>query len=161
MTAFLAVFNLIPRWLLAGLLAAAVALYGVTQVKLIGARLSLANAQATVVTLNTAIEEANARAAIQKSTLEANVLKAKNEATIREELLRTSAASAQSESDGLRDDLAAIRGQLGQLSRDAVAERAVAISVVLDQCARRYQGLAAVADRHVSDLKTLMAAWPK
>ena len=161
MTAFLAVFNLIPRWLLAALLAAAVALFVAREISLVSSRLDLSRVHAKVVMLETAIAQADARATLQKAALESIVLKAKNEATIREELLRTAIASAQSESDGLRDDLTAIRGQLGQLSRDALAERATAVSLVLDQCARRYQSMAAVADRHVSDLKTLMAAWPK
>lgn len=165
MTALLA---MIPRWLLIAAIAALLALTGVQYIELVGvrsdrdsARTEVDSALTEVSTLRTAIADANTRAAQQAADLSATVLKAQNEAKIREAALRGAAAAAATQSDGLRDDLAAERLRYDQLSRDAVVERAAATSNVLADCSRRYQGMAAIADRHASDVKTLIEAWPK
>ena len=46
-------------------------------------------------------------------------------------------------------------------SHNACLDRAAAIRVVLDQCGAAHQELGERADRHASDVKTLMDAWPK
>ena len=158
MTALLA---MIPRWLLIAATAALLALTGVQYIELVGVRSDRDTARTEVSTLRTAIADANTRAAQQAADLSATVLKAQNEAKIREAALRGAAAAAATQSDGLRDDLAAERLRYDQLSRDAVVERAAATSNVLADCSRRYQGMAAIADRHASDVKTLIEAWPK
>jgi hypothetical protein len=158
MTALLA---MIPRWLLIAATAALLALTGVQYIELVGVRSDRDTARTEVSTLRTAIADANTRAARQAADLSATVLKAQNEAKIREAALRGAAAAAATQSDGLRDDLAAERLRYDQLSRDAVVERAAATSNVLADCSRRYQGMAAIADRHASDVKTLIEAWPK
>ena len=158
MTALLA---MIPRWLLIAAIAALLALTGVQYIELVGVRSDRDSARTEVSTLRTAIADANTRAAQQAADLSATVLKAQNEAKIREAALRGAAAAAATQSDGLRDDLTAERLRYDQLSRDAVVERAAAISNVLADCSRRYQGMAAIADRHASDVKTLIEAWPK
>lgn len=158
MTALLA---MIPRWLLIAAIAALLALTGVQYIELVGVRSDRDSARTEVSTLRTAIADANTRAAQQAADLSATVLKAQNDAKIREAALRGAAAAAATQSDGLRDDLAAERLRYDQLSRDAVVERAAATSNVLADCSRRYQGMAAIADRHASDVKTLIEAWPK
>ena len=158
MTALLA---MIPRWLLIAAIAALLALTGVQYIELVGVRSDRDSARTEVSTLRTAIADANTRAAQQAADLSATVLKAQNEAKIREAALRGAAAAAATQSDGLRDDLTAERLRYDQLSRDAVVERAAATSNVLADCSRRYQGMAAIADRHASDVKTLIEAWPK
>jgi hypothetical protein len=158
MTALLA---MIPRWLLIAATAALLALTGVQYIELVGVRSDRDSARTEVSTLRTAIADANTRAAQQAADLSATVLKAQNDAKIREAALRGAAAAAATQSDGLRDDLAAERLRYDQLSRDAVVERAAATSNVLADCSRRYQGMAAIADRHASDVKTLIEAWPK
>jgi hypothetical protein len=158
MTALLA---MIPRWLLIAAIAALLALTCVQHIELVGVRSDRDTARTEVSTLRTAIADANTRAAQQAADLSATVLKAQNEAKIREAALRGAAAAAATQSDGLRDDLTAERLRYDQLSRDAVVERAAATSNVLADCSRRYQGMAAIADRHASDVKTLIEAWPK
>jgi hypothetical protein len=158
MTALLA---MIPRWLLIAAIAALLALTGVQYIELVGVRSDRDSARTEVSTLRTAIADANTRAAQQAADLSATVLKAQNDAKIREAALRGAAAAAATQSDGLRDDLTAERLRYDQLSRDAVVERAAATSNVLADCSRRYQGMAAIADRHASDVKTLIEAWPK
>lgn len=74
--------------------------------------------------------------------------------------LRRAADSARAESIGLRDAIAT-------LSRQPVAEatasnqRATAVGELLAECGDKYQALGAVADRHASDVKTLVEAWPE
>lgn len=88
------------------------------------------------------------------------VIEAQNAAANRERDLRGAAA-------GARAALVGLSSSADQALRDAATshaactERAAAIRVVLDQCGAAYQELGAVADRHVSDIQTLVAAWPK
>lgn len=154
-------FDLVPKWLLAAAVAALLALSGWQAFQLAGTRADVATAQRDAAALQLAIADANTRAAQQAAALSQAVTKAQNEAKSRENTLRAAADSARSESDGLRNDLNALRGQYDQLSRDAVIERAAAVGVVLDQCARQYQGLAEKADRHANDVRTLIEAWPR
>lgn len=156
-----AIIALIPRWILLAAMAALVAFGCVQAVQLSVARASLSSARQEAAALHVAIADANAQAAQQAADLTATVLKAQNDARTREAALRSAAAAAATESDGLRDDIAASRSQLDKLSRDAVVDRAAAIGAVLSQCAAQHQGLAQRCDRHVSDIRTLMQAWPR
>ena len=89
-----------------------------------------------------------------------NVIDAQNAATIRDRGLRDAAAGARAALVGLHD-------AAGRAMRDAEAshstcvDAATAQRAVLTQCAESYQGMAEVADRHVSDIKTLIDASPK
>ena len=168
MTAILALLDLVPRWLLAAAIAALSALVVVDyvriaaiQVELAGAATDLADSRTEVASLNTAIAQAATRAALQAAVLSQAVLKAQNDAKIREAGLRSAADAAAAESGGLRDDLAAMRGKYDQLSRDALIERDLAVGAVLTECTARYQGMASKAERHASDVRTLVDAWPK
>lgn len=118
-------------------------------------------ADADIAAKDRIIMEENARAAEEAVALKNQVIEAQNEAKKRETELRAAAAAAGSQSDGLRDDIAALRGQYDRLSADAVRERAVAVGAVLQQCSQRYGELAEKADRHANDVRTLMDAWPK
>ena len=156
-----ALLELVPRWVLAAMVAALVALSGWLYVGLGAANLKLADSRAEVAVLKVEIAEANTKAAEQKAELASQVLKAQNEAKKRENILRSGAAAAATESDGLRNDLASMRDQYDKLSRDAVIERAAAVGIVLADCTRKYQGMAETAGRHASDVRTLIDAWPK
>lgn len=90
-----------------------------------------------------------------------SVITAQNDARAREVALRRDADLARTESDGLRDDLATIRRQLPGLSDDAVRQYADTISVIFDQCSRKYQEVAGAASSHASDITTLGDAWPR
>lgn len=155
-----AVLALIPRWVLAALAAVFLVVAGVLAFKLASARSDLATARIETADLRIAISAADAKAAQQSRDLTTAVLKAEHEAKTRETEIRIAAAAAATESDGLRDDLAAMRVQLGELSREAAVERAAAIGVVLSQCAARHQELAQRCDRHANDVRTLIDAWP-
>ena len=89
-----------------------------------------------------------------------NGIQAQNAAVVRERDLRMAAAGSRDALIGLHDASAsALRA--AESSHSACVDRAAAISVVLDQCGAAYQGLGEVADRHASDVKTLIDAWPK
>lgn len=148
------ILGYIPGWMYAIIIAALGALVTVDTVRIDGDNATIAN-------LKVAIADGNAKAAQQSAELSNQILKAQNDAKTREIDLRNTADSAKSESDGLRNDSAILRKQLDQLSRNAVIERASAIDAVLSDCAADYQRLAASCDRHVSDIETLIEAWPK
>ena len=103
-------------------------------------------------------ERENARNASRRQT---NVIEAVNAQTKRTQSIAASAAAARTESDGLRDDLAAVRAALPSASADARGDAATTSGQLLDQCARAYQELASKADGHASDTMTLQSAWPK
>ena len=96
-----------------------------------------------------------------ESERQQKVIEAQNEATKRAKTLQAAADRARAQSDGLRNDLAAIRLQLPGLARDAVNRYADAASVVFGDCSRAYQELAGQADRIASERQTLIDAWPK
>lgn len=87
------------------------------------------------------------------------VIAAQNAAKIRESSLRSDADLARTELDGLREqsDAALLAGRS---SLETCLVTANAFSVVFHQCAKEYQGLGAIADRHASDAQTLTDAWP-
>lgn len=58
-------------------------------------------------------------------------------------------------------DAAAQALREARASHDACLVRADALGDVLAQCGVRHQALAETCDRHVSDIKTLIDAWPK
>lgn len=78
----------------------------------------------------------------------------------RETTLRADAAASRAAAGSLRDQLATIRGGLTQASSQARADTAAALAVVLERCSVEYRELAEVADRHASDVRTLIDAWP-
>jgi len=90
-----------------------------------------------------------------------NVIQATNAAAARERGLRADAAGARNELDRLRDVLQDYERGTAGIPPASCPDRAIALSDVLQECAGRYSGLAEKADRHASDLQTLMDAWPK
>lgn len=81
----------------------------------------------------------------------------------REKIIRADVANARSQLDSLRESIARARG-LYSLTGTAIPATAIAADTGLDllgECASRYQELAGQADGHVSDIKTMMGAWPK
>lgn len=87
------------------------------------------------------------------------VIAAQNAAKVRESSLRSDADLARAELGSLREqsDAALLAGRS---SIEACLVTANAFSVVFHQCAKEYQGLGAIADRHASDAQTLTDAWP-
>lgn len=78
----------------------------------------------------------------------------------RAETAAANAALARRERDSLRDELASARLRLPTATHAACTEYAATASGLLDQCAAAYQELAAVADGHAADARTLTDAWP-
>ena len=116
---------------------------------------ALKTAQAEAV--NTATREARA----QESARFKGVQDAQAAAQTRAQAARRDADAARTELDRLRNSVAAARGGVPGESAAACAQRADAAGDVLGQCAAAYSDLAAVADRHASDARTLIEAWPK
>lgn len=116
---------------------------------------ALKTAQAEAV--NTATREARA----QESKRFQGVQDAQAAAQTRAVAARRDADAARTELDRLRGTLSIARGGVPGESAAACAQRADAAGDVLGQCAAAYSDLAAVADRHASDARTLIEAWPK
>ena len=89
-----------------------------------------------------------------------NVIAAQNAAASRISQLRLDAAGARATADGLRTSISTA---LSRADNDLAActDTANSIGKLLDQCGTAYQELGAVADRHASDIKTLIDAWPR
>jgi hypothetical protein len=89
-----------------------------------------------------------------------NVSNAQSAATRRDASLRRAAADS---ADQLRllHEASAAALRTAATSLDACTERAATFSRLLDHCGQDYQDLGERADRHVSDIRTLMDAWPK
>jgi hypothetical protein len=74
---------------------------------------------------------------------------------------RAAAVSAAAVSSGLRDDLAAARDRLAASTCSSITGYASTVSTVLDSCQAEYRDMAAKADGHATDAKTLIDAWPQ
>ena len=101
--------------------------------------------------------------AAQKKTaaLETKVKEAENAATEREKENKVLADAVVRTSASLRDATATTRRGLPLISGDACIKTADTGLALLDKCQAEYGRLAAAADGHVSDIKTLMEAWPQ
>lgn len=105
--------------------------------------------------------EAKAQALAEERAITTRYEGALNAAKTREAALRRDADGARAESDGLRAQAADAARRLAQAAPTAVLEYALAVNQLFDQCQREYQGMAAVADGHASDVHTLIEAWPR
>jgi hypothetical protein len=108
-----------------------------------------------------AVNVATREARTTESRRFTNVQEAQNAAQKRAQTARLDADRARTELDRLRDELASTRGGVPGESTAACAVRADAGADVLAQCAAAYLDLAAIADRHANDARTLIEAWPK
>lgn len=102
---------------------------------------------------------AQARAKEQSHAKQLN--EAQHAAKQRETKLLADAGRARTQSDGLRDELAAIRRNLPSLAADACRDQADRLADVFGSCSQRYSELAAEADRIASERQTLIDSWPK
>lgn len=106
-------------------------------------------------------DEAEEEARNRERALSDKVIEAQNEAKKREAQIMAERDAARRSSDGLRDDLAALRRGLPGDSPDACRATADAALAVLGECAAEIGRLAEAADGHASDVKTLIDAWPR
>ena len=79
----------------------------------------------------------------------------------REARLKRDAANAQSAVVGLRNDISALRARLATSTDETVLNAAASIGALFVRCADEYRAMAEIADRHASDVQTLIEAWPK
>jgi len=90
----------------------------------------------------------------------AQVVAAANAARLRERKLRLDAAAAVAAADSLRSALT----RNVQAARDdpgSCPDRTATASELLVECSQEYTTLAGRCSRHVSDIETLIGAWPK
>jgi hypothetical protein len=112
------------------------------------------------------LNHANERISIQRAaraTIERTsnaVIQAQNNAASRVAVHRLAAADARGAVERLRDELD-VATRAANTSFDACTVAAATTSGLLHQCAARYSELADKAQGHVSDVRTLMEAWPK
>jgi hypothetical protein len=85
----------------------------------------------------------------------------RDNATKREIQLRKDADAAHAASDGLRSQLSDTARRIAQAPASACADAASAIGDLLQACSIRYRELGEIADRHTSDIETLIGSWPK
>ena len=88
------------------------------------------------------------------------VIAAQNSAALRQRVLRADADASRAALIGLSAAASEALSRAND-SHNACLNTASAQSVVLNQCAVEYRGLAETADRIESDRQTLVEAWPK
>ena len=116
---------------------------------------ALKTAQAEAV--NTATREARA----QESKRYQGVQDAQAAAQARAQAARRDADAARTELDRLRGTISIALGGVPGESTASCTQRADTSADLLGQCAAAYLDLAAIADRHANDARTLTEAWPK
>ena len=79
----------------------------------------------------------------------------------REETIKALAAAVGKSSDSLRNTANALRLGLPHATVEAARTAADAFATVFTDCQRRYADVAAKADGHASDVRTLEEAWPQ
>lgn len=97
----------------------------------------------------------------REQELSAQVQEAQANGLKREETIKALAAAVGKSSDSLRNTANAIRLGLPLATVEAARTAADAFATVFSECQGRYGELAAKADGHASDVRTLEEAWPK
>lgn len=87
------------------------------------------------------------------------VIAAQNEGQIRAARMRVVVDAVRAANDGLRDEIATTVRD-ASISLDACAQRAAALGELLGTATESHRLLAEKADRHTSDIRTLIAACP-
>lgn len=70
------------------------------------------------------------------------------------------AATARTDADRMRSQLAGVPARIARATDSAVREYANAASVVFAECIGKYQELAEKADGHANDARLMREAWP-
>lgn len=89
------------------------------------------------------------------------VRKAESNAETLQNQNRLLAADAAAAAGRLRNELDAARGRLSAATADACRSTASAALELLGTCADEYRSVAAAADGHAADVKTMTEAWPR
>ena len=117
--------------------------------------------QKAVAEYNVKLLAAKEAADQREQELSAQVQEAQANGLKREETIRTLAAAVGKSSDSLRNTANAIRLGLPHATVEAARTAADAFATVFSECQGRYGELAAKADGHASDVRTLEEEWPQ
>lgn len=85
---------------------------------------------------------------------------ANREAEARNQALEAAAAAAAATAGRLRNNLADLQQRLAGTTAQACRETAATLATLFGNCTDEYRALAATADGHASDVRTLSDAWP-
>jgi hypothetical protein len=106
-----------------------------------------------------------ARAEAEKARVEAQWSKeiedAKAQSQARETEIQRDLDASAAAVGRLRNEAGALRTRLAHASRSAAADTAALAGELLAACADQYRDVAGKAERHASDVKTLIASWPQ
>jgi hypothetical protein len=122
----------------------------------------VANGKARIAQLEGAIDKANAKSAEISESLTRKVLDAQVKAKQREATILADAAATSDALDSLRLSTSQARAAYrlsGPTATASYLDPTTGLDL-LDICAKEYSDLAAKADGHVSDIQTVIAAWP-
>lgn len=97
----------------------------------------------------------------REQELSAQVQEAQANGLKREETIKALAAAVGKSSDSLRNTANVIRLGLPHATVEAARTAADAFAAVFTDCQGRYADVAAKADGHASDVRTLEEAWPQ
>lgn len=117
--------------------------------------------QKAVAEYNVKLLAAKEAADKREQELSAQVQEAQANGLKREETIKALAAAVGKSSDSLRNTANAIRLGLPLATVEAARTAADAFAAVFTDCQGRYGELAAKADGHASDVRTLEEAWPQ
>jgi hypothetical protein len=101
-----------------------------------------------------------AAASAQATTWQQQKEEARNEADRRIAQLAADLRAARRAGDGLRDELAALRSRLDGAPIAACLEANDTLATLLGSCEGEYRDMAAAAQGHADDVRTLITAWP-
>ena len=117
--------------------------------------------QKAVAEYNVKLLAAKEAADKREQELSAQVQEAQANGLKREETIKALAAAVGKSSDSLRNTANAIRLGLPHATVEAARAAADAFATVFTDCQGRYADVAAKADGHASDVRTLEEAWPQ
>ena len=159
--------KLIPGWVPLAVIAFLCVLILGQRVQVSNAKANVARSQKDLSDYKLAVSETTRKLQADTDRKRAEQLTREREAAdaakIREAALRADADGAVRELDRLRLAIraAARRDPMPKSIATADPEPTASISDLLLDCAENYQSLAEVADRHSSDVRTLIDSWPK
>ena len=107
-----------------------------------------------------AVAAATAQAMQQTTEMQRKKDAALSQANKRAQENATAAAAARSERDGLRNQINTATGALPTATCSSARSYAATAAAVFEQCASALEELAAKADGHATDARTLTNAWP-
>ena len=117
--------------------------------------------QKAVAEYNVKLLAAKEAADKRERELTAQVKEAQDNGLKREETIKALAAAVGKSSDSLRNTANALRLGLPHATVEAARTAADAFATVFTDCQGRYADVAAKADGHASDVRTLEEAWPQ